>query len=541
MASFAKVCDLPPAAVSLDLADIRRTLDSVVPARAKVSAKRWANLRSDLAGAIAASGLRSMLKTADLDLDEEWAALLAGASHKLRNGLSRFARWASLRRIRPQEIDNSTIDRFVAELDEGTLVHNLRFVARSVAKTWNALVAVKPDAGLRGVAVPATRRVLNHIPWVSLPPSLQQDIDAYTHWAAMPDPLAEGARKRALSPGTLRLLKMQIVACVTAAVAAGIPLDQITSLARLVEPDAFRAILRNRWQQDGRKLTFYTHNGACTLIGIAADWVKAPAEAVAALKADHAKLGTLPSGLTDKNRATLRAFDDPRRIAALVQLPDRMWHAARRSLSTSRRRSFIDLQSALAIDLLLHVPLRLQNLASLRFDVHLHWPQGHHKPALMTFGKDETKNDVILEFEVPTVLADRLWTYRNEIAPEVIGERPQALFVALTGRPRKPDTIEITIKKTIRRYLGVKLTPHQFRHLAAKIILDNNPGAFELVRQLLGHKNLKTTTNFYAGVDTRRAGRAHAELVMRLRESSLGGARRRRAPRPAERDRHGGQ
>src|SRR5262249_48933698 len=121
---------------------------------------------------------------------------------------------------------------------------------------------------------------------------------------------------------------------------------------------------------------------------------------------------------------------------------------------------------------------------------------------------------------------------RNEIAPAVIGERANTVFVTFSGRPRKQDTIKMTITKTISRYLGVKLTPHQFRHLAAKIILDNNPGAFELVRQLLGHKNLKTTTNFYAGIDTRRAGRAHADLIMKLRESKLSRGRRRRTRTP---------
>jgi integrase len=80
----------------------------------------------------------------------------------------------------------------------------------------------------------------------------------------------------------------------------------------------------------------------------------------------------------------------------------------------------------------------------------------------------------------------------------------------------------------------VRLTPHQFRHLAAKIILDANPGAYELVRQLLGHKNMKTTTNFYTGIDTRRAGRAHADLIMKLRETRLGLRRHRPKPKPRE-------
>ena len=215
------------------------------------------------------------------------------------------------------------------------------------------------------------------------------------------------------------------------------PLDQITSLASLVEPETFRALLRHRWQEDGCKLSAYTHGIAVTLIAIASEWVKAPADAVATLKALRSKLGTLPSGLTEKNKALLRKFDDPRLIAALVQLPDRLWHAARRGLATSRR-PFIDLQSALAIDLLIHVPLRMQNLASLTFDKHLHWPQGRRKPALITFRGDETKNDVALEFEIPTVLADRLQVYRNEIAPAVIGKRPDAVFVTLDGQAENP-------------------------------------------------------------------------------------------------------
>jgi integrase len=148
------------------------------------------------------------------------------------------------------------------------------------------------------------------------------------------------------------------------------------------------------------------------------------------------------------------------------------------------------------------------------------------------FRGDEIKNEIELEFEIPKVLADRFQVYRNEIAPAVTGARPDAVFVTWAGRPRTQAAITVAIEKTVLRLLGVKLTPHQFRHLFAKIHLDANPGAYEVVRQALGHKNMKTTTNFYAGIDTRRAGRAHAELIMKLRENQLGRGRRRRTRRP---------
>ena len=163
-------------------------------------------------------------------------------------------------------------------------------------------------------------------------------------------------------------------------------------------------------------MSAYTHGVAVTLIAIASDWVKASPDVIATLKTLRSKLGTLPIGLTEKNQALLRKFDDPRLLAALLDLPDKLWRAARRNLTTSRW-PFIELQTALAIDILLHVPMRMQNLTSLEFNVHLHWPQGRRKPALLTLRGAETKNNEPLEFEIPTVLAERLQVYRNEIAP----------------------------------------------------------------------------------------------------------------------------
>jgi len=133
--SFAKLTEQSPAAIPLDVTHIRRTLDGIVPARAKISPKRWANLRSDLTAAIRASGLRPMFKTADLDLDQAWSSVLASANRQVRHDLSRFARWASLRRIQPEAVDNSTFYRFVAEVGDTTLVRNLHHPPGTIART----------------------------------------------------------------------------------------------------------------------------------------------------------------------------------------------------------------------------------------------------------------------------------------------------------------------------------------------------------------------------------------------------------------------
>ena len=86
----------------------------------------------------------------------------------------------------------------------------------------------------------------------------------------------------------------------------------------------------------------------------------------------------------------------------------------------------------------------------------------------------------------------------------------------------------------VRRYAGVDLSPHQIRHLAAKILLDDSPGAFELVKQLLGHENLKTTVNAYTGIDTRRACRHHFQLLEKMSANQPIAFRRSRAKRPSK-------
>ena len=65
--SFGKLVDKSPAAIPLDLKQLRRVLDDTVTG-ARVSAKRRANLRSDLASAIGASGYTRCSKRARSNL-----------------------------------------------------------------------------------------------------------------------------------------------------------------------------------------------------------------------------------------------------------------------------------------------------------------------------------------------------------------------------------------------------------------------------------------------------------------------------------------
>ena len=115
-------------------------------------------------------------------------------------------------------------------------------------------------------------------------------------------------------------------------------------------------------------------------------------------------------------------------------------------------------------------------------------------------------------FDIPARLAKMLREYRDRIAPKHLGHRPGRLFVNLDGTPKSQATVSYLIRSYMRRRAGIVITPHQFRHLAAKNMLDANPGNFPGVKDLLGHKSMRSTM-IYAGINSRRAARHHQSLI----------------------------
>ena len=67
-----------------------------------------------------------------------------------------------------------------------------------------------------------------------------------------------------------------------------------------------------------------------------------------------------------------------------------------------------------------------------------------------------------------------------------------------------------------------------FRHIAGTIYLHENPGAYEVVRQVLGHRNISTTTNFYTGQEERRARQHFIGVIQKLRDQPAIETNRRR-------------
>lgn len=109
--------------------------------------------------------------------------------------------------------------------------------------------------------------------------------------------------------------------------------------------------------------------------------------------------------------------------------------------------------------------------------------------------------------------------YEKVFRPKLCNGQSTALFVGQNGQQKGPSALGKQFRKFIRRELGLTVNVHLMRHLVAFAFLEANPGDYEGARQLLGHKQIMTTINFYAGMDSAAAFKRLDKLVDRWREA----------------------
>lgn len=509
----AKLMRDEPQRIALDLPILRKEIKMILPAKEGITDKTWANIRSHFFAAIKIAKLCEVADFRKTPLSLQWSSLLSAHINKRREiGLSRFARFASAHQISPREVDDNALAAFIKALSDRSLAANPRNLHRMTAKLWNELAQANAQLGLRSLTVPSFKRSTKRVDWSSLPLSFREDVAAYLNWCAVEDPFHSNARSRPLKPRTVKYLRDQLHAAVTALVESDFPVASILCLSSLVEVENFKRLLRHRISQAGQNQNTFNRDLAKALVRMAREWTKASEVEIKELQRIASKVrGPLP-GLTEKNKKLLRQFDDPEMLRKLDGLPNLLW----RDILRTRANNFKMLataQTAIALKLLIYTAIRMHNLSALEFGKHIHLSEHPKGVSSLEISEDETKNGRPLAFDLPDKLVDMLRHYRDHIVPSVTGRKRQQIFVNVHGGHKTQSAIADHIARMVRRRIGVAMSPHLFRHLAAKRLLDASPGDFETVRQLLGHRNMSTTTNFYAGIDSRRAARHHQHLI----------------------------
>ena len=497
---------------------LRARLKEVSPAAVGVSASRWANVRSLVSSALIRAGITALPGRRLTPLSAAWQNLYdALPSETLRNALSRFVGYCSVSGVEPDAVDNAVMDRYFADLVEKSIVRNPRKIHQFTCHCWN-LARERVQAWPRGALTVPSYRDAYGLPWSVFPASLREDTDRWLAVLSGQDLLAASGPARPLKPLTVKTRREQVRWFASALVHRGRDPASLRTLSDLVPIDTVKDGLRFLLDRRGGKPTRHLQNMAYTLRSMA-QWAGAGADVLAEITRVRRRLSPGPIGLTQKNRTTLRQFDDPRNIDALLSLPTALLARARRRRGPPSLYAALDVQVAVAIELLLVAPVRIGNLVSVQLSRNL-VQMRRNGPQHLVFPSADVKNEEDLEFPLPAETTELVELYCSEFRPRLSADPGDWLFPGENGAHKRPATLAVQVGKRVRAVTGLIVTPHQFRHVAAKLFLDANPGGYEVVRRVLGHRKNQTTTTFYAGLESAAAVRHFDAEILRLRSSA---------------------
>jgi hypothetical protein len=518
--TLAKALGKPLEEISEHPAHLRSRMAAFAPAMAGIARARWANVKSLTRFALAHANLVHVPGRYRQELDPAWEVLFKQLqTAQERFGLSRLCHYLSIQGIAPEQVDHQVFEAFLHDLENGALIDEPRKVHRTACKLWNKAAATIPDWPKYQAVVPDYTRTYA-LPWESFPPSLKAEVDAYLKYLGGGG-LLEELPFRPLRPISVATRSCQLHEFVSAAVHGGRDPATLRSFADLVDVDVVKAALRfvlgranaNREAGTAEKSTVQVNNLTRLITSIARHQVKVDAAHLDRLKALCRSTDIGQTGISDKNRAFLRNFDDPDLVDAMVCLPQEMAAEIKRTKKITRKIA-LQMQVAVAIEVLLLMPIRIKNLAELNIEINL---IRYHRTGMRLSIETGVKNDWDVEaiFEPETIKLIDL--YITKYRPLLVNEPSPWLFPGKDGKSKSTGTLRDQIKRCVKERIGLDIHPHNYRHFAAKHYLDANPGAYGVVRLLLGHKSVDTATRHYCDMDTVRAGQVFGEHIFAIR------------------------
>jgi integrase len=307
------------------------------------------------------------------------------------------------------------------------------------------------------------------------------------------------------------------------AVKTGVPIDALTSLSALLAPDVVEKVLDAYWQRNGENPKLFTIDLARRFLGIAKETKcldDAACERLDEMRRnleDHRQ-----GGLTDKNIALIRQVLTPGVWNRVAKLPLQMMATARSQQSHAPLRAAVTAQLAVAIAILSPAPVRLANLTAIKLGTNLIKPDGPDSNYWLVFPDYDVKNRVRLDYRLEPYLTRLIDEYVHDFRPTLVrGSNEDWLFPGQRGGAKGMVSFSGQITQRIYRATGLRMTVHQFRHAAGALILQRRPGEYELVRQLLGHRNVQTTINSYVGLENIQASEIFSKIVMEHMDDEL--------------------
>nr|WP_294516637.1 site-specific integrase [uncultured Rhodopila sp.] len=504
----AAVLERDPAEIPADPLLLRRRLAEASPVKRGITLSTWKNVRS-LAGKAVGRIVPTQPGRRTNTLDPAWQALAdASKRHfKQRVRTSGLMHFCSARGIPPEAVDQPTFEAFRQDLAQ-TLRKDPAEAYRGTVVAWNKAVDTIPGwPGFK--AVRPSRRKTWTFSWSELP-LLRPGRDVWLQQLANRD-LVDAPE---LKSSTIKSKDTMLRESASALALQGWDPASFCEIRHFGTLDAFKAVVRGMTKQRGGLPGGHIVQVAWMLKSIATHMTKVPEDQLEEMKEIIRRLEkkTRQTGMTVTNDDRLMPFEDPATVKRFLEAPERMLADAGKT--KIRQKAARLMAMALAYELLVMTLMRIGNLVDIDIDRHIVRVGGL---VWLKIPGSEVKNGKPLKFPLPASTVALLDTYLRDHRHHLVTIPTTALFPGRKNEFRDRSNFGAKLKKMVKTYTDLTVHPHLFRHIGAKLYLEHHPGAYEVVRRLLGHSSLEVTTKTYTGTETVAAIRQYQASILRRR------------------------
>jgi integrase len=500
-------------------ANVRVLLDGLCPGQLGVSEKRLANIHALVTKAVQRFGQRRTWVTKEIALSPEWQAFLGRIPDREHGwALNRLACFCTVMAIAPWEVTTETLRGLFAALEAEEMIKDPKNLLKHTIAVWNICRKRVPGWPEMRLSSPF-KSTPAMLPLESFPQSFQADVAAWEHRMRHPDPLDPAAPVRPLREATLQGYVLTFRRLASALVRAGVALEAITGLGVLVQPEHFKTGLREYLPGKGQVTTAdYAHKMAVQMLTVARmhlGYTEAQQEPLQAVTNKLKPLGGRRMG--ERNRKRLEQFDDEAVVQRLLRFPEEELARALKLRNPQRRAKGVE--RALAISLAIFTGLRVKNLRSLHVTRDLRWSG---KRVFLQIPDEEMKTGRQLDLELPQDAIALLDTFRTEYRPLLPGSEGPYLFPGEGGGARSYSAMREALGQSLRTHAGITVSPHLYRHIIAKIVVERHPELALDVSRRLGHASINTTFQSYLGTEGPAASRRISTLLQQVRDKEGG-------------------
>ena len=483
-------------------------------ARIGVTAKTLANHKANLRAALRWFSDEHYVPQQGARLTADWAKLREQIDKPTRLRIFNFVRYCSARGITPSCVDDCILNEYWSYRTQFTAMVSHDSARRMMVRAWNSCTAALAGWSLQALTAPALK--VTKPAWDEFPQGLRDDIDNYFAGLAKPRRSINGKRLKPCRPTTIANRRAEIIAVARTAVRRlGVPIQSLTCLAALLDPDLVDRFINYYWEKNGHEPKIGTIDLGWKFARMARDMNclnEAALERLDEISAALEEYGR--EGMTEKNLKLVRQVLSGDVWSEVVSLPNVLMQEARAAKYHAPLKAAVSAQLATAIAILTFAPVRLGNLIRIELGQNLTKPGGLDTPYWLAFPNYDVKNRVNLNFKFDQPLTDLVDEYIREFRPTLLrGASASWLFPGEDGRPKHKLFFSKQITERIEKAVGLRITVHQFRHAAAAIYLKEDPGNYWEVQRILGHRSLTTTKKFYCALEAIAANELFGKVI----------------------------